>query len=128
VLARRLATVFSAILYPSIASAHGEGIVLFYMTILGLLAGLFGLVAGGISAWRNWHPIRSFIGALSLFVVLTTAPGLFGEEVNITVALGAVLLAVAVAIIPAGVGHALGRKFVGFRLRRRLEPTQGGDV
>lgn len=127
-LARRLAILCSAIAYPSIASAHGEGIVIFYITILGVLAGLFGLVAGGISAWRKWHPIKSFIAALSLFVVLVTIPGLFGEEVGTTLVLGALFLAVAVAIIPVGVGHALGRKFVGFRLRRPLEPRQGDNA
>jgi hypothetical protein len=128
VTARRLTTAFSAIAYPSIAWGHGLEIALLSMAVLGTLGGLFGLVAGGISAWRNWRPIRSLVAARGLFVLIATVPGLFGEEVNLTLILGGLLLAAVVAMIPLGVGYAVGRKIVRLRVRRPLEPTQGDSA
>ena len=121
--ARRVATALGTG-YPSIAWGHGLEAALFYLAILGILALVFGLVAGGVSASRNWHPIKSFAAALGLFVLMATAPELFSGQASLNKVLGGLLFVAVVATIPVGVGHAAGRKIVGLRARRSLERRQ----
>jgi hypothetical protein len=125
VTARRSFAVVLLTASPSIAWAHGlEAFVI----VAAIAGGVIGLAAGGLSAWRGWHPIKSFLVAVAVFVVITTVPDLASGPFDIAVLLGSLVLAPLVGLIPVGAGYIIGRWVVPLRARRPIKAANGNHT
>ena len=117
-IASRSATALALVAWPSIAWANDAVVA---VVTISVTAGFVGAVAGGISAWRSWNPILSFVGAVGIFAVAATLPGSLGDDLDLADILSSLLLASLIGHIPVGAGYTLGRWVVPLRARRQYK-------
>ena len=70
-IASRSATAIALVAWPSIAWANDAVVA---VVTISVTAGFVGAVAGGISAWRSWNPILSFVGAVATGEAVLATP------------------------------------------------------
>lgn len=113
--------------YPSIAWAHGGEIFIIAAAVLG---GLIGVAAGALSAWRGWHPVKSFLAALVVFVLVAIAPDVAQapyDSVWLMTSLG-VAVVVVIGLLPVGAGYVFGRWLVPLRFRRGVKSNNAAHA
>ena len=97
------------------AHAHGLEAFAITYTVLGVA---IGVVCGGITAWRDWHPVRGFLAALVIFAIAATLPDV-GNSPGLLSLLGGLALAPLIGLIPVAAGYLLGRRVGSLAGRRR---------
>lgn len=121
----RAAILLALIASPSLGYAHGLEVFILSATVVG---GVISVATGGVSTWRGWHPVKSLVAGVAIFVVVTTAHSLFTGELEAGVILGSLALAPMVGLLPVGAGYMVGRWLIPHRVRRNLKPVNGGGL